>query len=48
MSLSNTNFEISMILDISELTVKNHLQKIFKKLDVHNRTQSVTWAMELR
>lgn len=36
-----TNFEIGMILDISAFTVKNHLQRIFKKLDVLNRTQAV-------
>jgi len=36
-----TNFEIGMILDISAFTVKNHLQRIFKKLDVMNRAQAV-------
>lgn len=36
-----TNFEIGMILDISAFTVKNHMQRIFKKLDVLNRTQAV-------
>ena len=37
-----TNQEIGMILDISAFTVKNHLQRIFKKLGVFNRTQAVT------
>ncbi len=37
-----TNQEIGMILDISSFTVKNHLQRIFKKLDVLNRAQAVT------
>jgi transcriptional regulator EpsA len=37
-----TNFEIGMILDISAFTVKNHLQRIFKKLDVMNRAQAVS------
>lgn len=37
-----TNQEIAIILDISAFTVKNHLQRIFKKLGVFNRTQAVT------
>lgn len=36
-----TNPEIGMILDISAFTVKNHMQRIFKKLDVLNRAQAV-------
>jgi transcriptional regulator EpsA len=36
-----TNQEIAMILNISVFTVKNHLQRIFKKLDVMNRAQAV-------
>jgi transcriptional regulator EpsA len=36
-----TNPEIGLILDISQFTVKNHLQRIFKKLDVVNRSQAV-------
>lgn len=37
-----TNVEIGMILDISAFTVKNHMQRVFKKLDVMNRTQAVS------
>lgn len=37
-----TNVEIGIILDISAFTVKNHLQRIFKKLDVLNRAQAVS------
>lgn len=37
-----TNQEIGMILEISAFTVKNHLQRIFKKLDVLNRAQAVS------
>ena len=36
-----TNQEIGQILDISSFTVKNHLQRIFKKFGVYNRTQAV-------
>ena len=37
-----TNQEIGLILNISIFTVKNHLQRIFKKLDVFNRAQAVS------
>jgi len=37
-----TNQDIGMILNISAFTVKNHMQRIFKKLDVLNRAQAVT------
>lgn len=37
-----TNLEIGMILNISAFTVKNHLQHIFRKLDVLNRAQAVS------
>ena len=43
--LGKTNHEIALILDISELTVKNHMQKLFKKLNVHNRAQAVAKVM---
>jgi transcriptional regulator EpsA len=36
-----TNQEIGMILGISPFTVKNHMQRIFRKIDVINRTQAV-------
>lgn len=39
--LGKTNFEISMILGISPNTVKNHLKRIFSKLDVCSRAQAV-------
>lgn len=38
--MGKTNQEIGMILEISPFTVKNHLQRIFKKLDVMNRAQA--------
>lgn len=40
-TLGKTNPEIGRILEISEFTVKNHMQRIFKKLDVFNRAQAV-------
>jgi transcriptional regulator EpsA len=42
-----TNAEIGQILDISPLTVKNHVQKILRKLDVSNRAQAVAKAVSL-
>ena len=36
------NYEIGVILDLSTLTVKNHMQKIYRKLNVHNRAQAVS------
>lgn len=36
-----TNHEIGRILSISAFTVKNHLKRIYTKLDVRNRAQAV-------
>src|SRR5213082_309352 len=46
--LGKSNFEIGAILKISTLTVKNHVQKILRKLNVVNRTQAIGKALELR
>jgi transcriptional regulator EpsA len=46
--LGKSNIEIGAILGISPLTVKNHVQKILRKLDVLNRTQAVGKALALR
>jgi len=43
-----SNYEIGVILGISALTVKNHVQKIFKKLNVQNRAQAVSRCISLR
>lgn len=40
-TLGKTNPEIGSILSISEFTVKNHMQRVFKKLEVNNRAQAV-------
>jgi len=37
-----------MILKISPMTAKNHVQKILRKLGVLNRTQAVGKALALR
>lgn len=39
------NQEIAVLLDISALTVKNHIQKILRKLGAANRAQAVALAM---
>lgn len=36
-----TNEEIGLVMNISPFTVKNHLRRIFQKLDVTNRAQAV-------
>lgn len=41
-----SNMEIADSLFLSEHTVKTHLYNVFKKLNVKNRTQAVTWAKE--
>lgn len=43
-----SNQEIGMILSISPLTVKNHVQKILRKLQASNRAQAVSKAIALR
>jgi DNA-binding CsgD family transcriptional regulator len=43
-----SNQEIGLILSISPLTVKNHVQKILRKLRASNRTQAVSKAISLR
>jgi transcriptional regulator EpsA len=43
-----TNQEIGQILDVSPLTVKNHVQKIIRKLNVTNRAQAVGKSATLR
>jgi len=41
-----SNAEIGRELFIGEATVKTHLQRLFTKLDVDDRTRAVTVAIE--
>ena len=43
-----TNTEISAILQLSRKNVKYHIERIFDKLNVSNRTQAVAKAIELK
>jgi transcriptional regulator EpsA len=43
-----SNSQIGALLKISPLTAKNHVQKILRKLNVHNRTEAVSRSLALR
>jgi len=43
-----TNIEIGARLFISEKTVRNHVTRIFEKLDVHSRAQAIVLAKDKR
>jgi transcriptional regulator EpsA len=47
MQKGKSNGEIASILGISQLTVKNHVQKILRKMGAHNRTQAVAKGISL-
>jgi DNA-binding CsgD family transcriptional regulator len=40
--IGKTNFEIGVILNLSAFTVKNHLQRIYKKVGTSGRAHTVT------
>jgi ATP/maltotriose-dependent transcriptional regulator MalT len=42
-----SNTEIADSLFVSEHTVKSHLYNVFKKLNVKNRLQAVSWARSI-
>ena len=44
-STGATDAEIAAKLGISTLTVKGHLNKTFKKINVPNRRQAIFWAL---
>jgi DNA-binding NarL/FixJ family response regulator len=43
-----TNQQIADVLFISEVTVRNHLANIFRKLGVHNRTQAAWYVQQMK
>lgn len=45
MCTGKTNGEIAQLMHISESTIKNHAQSIFKKLEVSTRSQAVARAV---
>ncbi len=46
-AMGKTNLEIASILGLSAFTIKNHMQRVFKKLNVTNRAQAVSTTMPL-
>lgn len=46
-SHGKSNEDIGTIMSISKLTVKNHVQKILRKLEVTNRAQAVRKGFEI-
>ena len=40
------NKEIAYELHLTEGTVKEYLNRIFRKLEVHNRTELAVWALQ--
>jgi DNA-binding CsgD family transcriptional regulator len=46
-SRGKSNKEIATILYISSLTVKKHLEHIYRKLGVEGRTEAASRALEL-
>ena len=47
MRAGKSNREISAILGISAITLKNHINKLYRKLDVQNRTDAVAKGLPL-
>ncbi|MBF5038675.1 helix-turn-helix transcriptional regulator [Methylophilus sp. 13] len=45
--VGKTNWEIGNIMQVSPLTIKNHVQNILRKLDVENRSQAASKALKL-
>lgn len=47
LQVGKTNWEIGGIMQVSPLTIKNHVQNILRKLDVENRSQAASKALKL-
>ncbi|MDB1124114.1 response regulator transcription factor [Vibrio algarum] len=47
LSFGKTNWEIAQILEMSPRTVNKHLEQIYKKLDVDNRTAAASVSIRL-
>lgn len=43
-----SNKSMARNLFISEATIKNHLYRIYEKINVHSRTQAAIYALENR
>ncbi|MGO2507632.1 MAG: response regulator transcription factor [Vibrio hibernica] len=44
LQIGQSNLDIADSLFVSEHTIKSHLYRIFKKLNVNNRRQAINWA----
>ncbi|MDC0612481.1 DNA-binding response regulator [Vibrio sp.] len=47
LSFGKTNWEISQILEMSPRTVNKHLEQVYKKLEVDNRTSAVSMSIRV-
>jgi DNA-binding NarL/FixJ family response regulator len=45
-ALGSSNAQTATALDISEGTIRNHLNSIYDKLGVHTRAEAVVWAWQ--
>ena len=45
---NNSTKDISVILNISEKTVRNHISNVMQKLDVINRTNAIIELIKLK
>lgn len=44
LQMNQSNLDIADLLFVSEHTIKSHLYRIFKKINVSNRRQAISWA----